>query len=84
MVNGRYLYGPPAAGLSVEGEIVVRTATKDLEAYPGFKFGDTDELINPVRQPLEQLPDTDADGRATLEVSLPAVEKTLVRSRRTS
>ncbi len=75
-IDGRYLYGPPAADLSVEGEIVVRAAAKDLEGYPGYKFGDADQLINPVRQPLEGLPDTDANGKATLTVSLPAVEKT--------
>lgn len=75
-IDGRYLYGPPAADLSVEGEIVVRAAAKDIEGYPGYKFGDADQLINPVRQPLEGLPDTDANGKATLTVSLPAVEKT--------
>jgi uncharacterized protein YfaS (alpha-2-macroglobulin family) len=75
-IDGRYLYGPPAADLSVEGEIVVRAAAKDIEGYPGYKFGDADQLINPVRQPLESLPDTDANGKATLAVSLPAVEKT--------
>ena len=75
-IDGRYLYGPPAADLSVEGEIVVRAAAKDLDGYPGYRFGDADQLINPVRQPLEGLPDTDANGKATLAVSLPAVEKT--------
>jgi len=75
-IDGRYLYGPPAADLSVEGEIVVRAAAKDIEGYPGYKFGDADQLINPVRQPLEGLPDTDANGKATLTVSLPAVGKT--------
>ncbi len=75
-IDGRYLYGPPAADLSVEGEIVVRAAARDLDGYPGYRFGDTDQLINPVRQPLESLPDTDANGKATLAVSLPAVEKT--------
>ncbi len=75
-IDGRYLYGPPAADLSVEGEIVVRAASNDVAGYPGYKFGDADQLINPVRQPLEQLPDTGADGKATLAVSLPAVDKT--------
>lgn len=75
-IAGRYLYGPPAAGLAVEGEIVVRAAAQDLDAYPGFRFGDDDQKINPVRQPLENLPQTDANGKATLAVSLPAVEKT--------
>jgi uncharacterized protein YfaS (alpha-2-macroglobulin family) len=75
-LTSRYLYGPPAADLAVEGEIVVRASAKDLEAYPGYRFGDADEQINPVRQPLENLPATDAAGKATLSVALPAVEKT--------
>jgi uncharacterized protein YfaS (alpha-2-macroglobulin family) len=75
-IDGRYLYGPPAADLSVEGEIVVRASARELDGYPGYKFGETDQLINPVRQPLESLPDTDANGKATISVSLPAVEKT--------
>ncbi len=75
-VDGRYLYGPPAADLAIEGEIVVRAAANAPDGYSGYKFGDADELINPVRQPLEDLPGTDASGKATLSVALPAVEKT--------
>jgi hypothetical protein len=75
-VAGRYLYGPPAAGLSVEGDIVVRASGKDLAAFPGYKFGLADEQFSPVRKPLEQLPATDADGKADVAVDLPAYAKT--------
>ncbi len=73
--TGRYLYGPPATGLAIEGDIVVKAA-KGLAAYPGYAFGLADEKIEPVRQPIEAQPATGADGRAALTVRLPAIPKT--------
>ncbi len=75
-VAGRYLYGPPATGLSVEGEIAVRPSRQDLPGFAGFKFGLADEQITPVRKPLENLPVTGADGKAEILVELPAMPKT--------
>ena len=73
---GRYLYGPPAAGLAVEGEIAVKLSTKDLPGFAGYKFGLADEQVAPVRKPLEGLPATDAEGKADIAVKLPALPKT--------
>ncbi len=75
-VAGRYLYGPPAAGLNVEGDISVRPSTRDVAGFAGFKFGLADEQISPVRKPLEKLPVTNADGKADLLIDLPALAKT--------
>jgi alpha-2-macroglobulin len=75
-VAGRYLYGPPAAGLAVEGEISVKASSKDLPGFPGYRFGQADGLFSPVRKPLEQLPATGADGRADVTVALPGFAKT--------
>ena len=75
-VAGRYLYGPPAAGLGVEGEIVVRASTREVPAFPGYRFGLADEQFSPVRKPLEQLPATSPDGQADIAVDLPAIAKT--------
>ncbi len=75
-VAGRYLYGPPAAGLALEGEIIVKPSAKDVEGYAGYQFGEADETISPVRQPLENLPATGDDGKADIVVALPAVTKT--------
>src|SRR5262249_50671192 len=75
-VAGRYLYGPPAAGLNVEGEIAIRASTKDDAAFPGYKFGVADEQFSPVRKALEQLPATDADGKADIAVELPEYANT--------
>ena len=68
---GRYLYGPPAAGLAVEGEIAVKLSTKDVPGFAGYKFGLADEQVAPVRKPLEGLPATDAEGKADIAVQLP-------------
>ena len=73
---GRYLYGPPAAGLAVEGEIAVKLAKGDLPGFAGYKFGLADEQVAPVRKPLEGLPVTDAEGKADIAVQLPALPKT--------
>ena len=75
-LNGRYLYGPPAANLAVEGEIVVKASSKDVAGLAGYRFGQADEKIAPARKTLEGLPETDASGLATLPISLPQIERT--------
>ncbi len=75
-VTGRFLYGPPAAGMAIEGDIIVKPSSKDLDGYAGYRFGEADETVSPVRQPLENLPLTDEQGKAALAVALPAVTKT--------
>jgi len=73
---GRYLYGPPAAGLAVEGEIAVRLAKGDPPGFAGYRFGLADDQVPPVRKPLEGLPATDAEGRADIAIRLPALPRT--------
>lgn len=70
-VDGRFLYGAPAAGLTLEGETVI-TPTQGWAAFPGYVFGLTDEEKTgaEVRTTLEGLPALDEDGKATFEVSV--------------
>ena len=75
-LTGRYLYGPPATGLAVEGEIAVKLAKGDLPGFAGYRFGLADEQAAPVRKPLEGLPATNAEGKADVSVRLPALPKT--------
>jgi alpha-2-macroglobulin len=75
-LTGKYLYGPPAANLAVEGEIVVRASTKDVPGFPGYQFGQADEKITLVRKPLDALPATDAQGLSLLPITLPAIVRT--------
>src|SRR5262249_25597687 len=67
-VDGRYLYGAPAANLDLEGEMVIRAA-KERPGLAGYQFGVTDEEVAITRQPLEGLPQTDAEGKARFTVS---------------
>ena len=68
--DGRYLYGAPAAGLTLEGEVVIRPTTGHPD-FPRYSFGLADEEgIEDVRLPLEGLDVLDVDGLATIDVSL--------------
>jgi hypothetical protein len=75
-VAGRYLYGPPAANLALEGDIVVKPSSKDVEGLAGYRFGLDEEKISPVRKALEGLPSTNAEGRTDIAILLPAIPRT--------
>src|SRR5437764_14333 len=68
-VDGRYLYGTPAAGLELEGEVVIKPAD-ERAGFPRYVFGMSDEEVEAVRQPLDNLPDTDRNGKAKFSVTL--------------
>ena len=69
-VDGRYLYGAPAARLELEGELIVAPAS-ERPGFAGYRFGDADDdEIETVRQPLDNLPDTDDAGKAKFAVTL--------------
>jgi uncharacterized protein YfaS (alpha-2-macroglobulin family) len=68
-VAGRFLYGAPAAGLDLEGEVTI-AAAKERTGFAGYQFGLADEEIEAVQQPLEDLPATDAAGKASFTVAL--------------
>jgi hypothetical protein len=73
---GTYLYGPPAADLAIEGDVVVRPAKAGLAAFPGYVFGLADEKFTTVKSELDGLPETGPDGRAVVAVKLPEFDKT--------
>lgn len=75
-VSGKYLYGPPAADLGLEGEIVVKPSGKDVPGFAGYSFGQADEFVNAVRSALPANLITGADGKAAIPVTLPAIPKT--------
>jgi uncharacterized protein YfaS (alpha-2-macroglobulin family) len=74
--TGRYLYGPPAADLTIEGDIVVKASGKDVEGYPGFQFGQAGESVNPVRKSLDTAATTDKDGKADVAITMPPIPHT--------
>jgi uncharacterized protein YfaS (alpha-2-macroglobulin family) len=68
-VSGRFLYGAPATDLDLEGNMTIAVA-KERTGFAGYQFGLDDEQIEPVQQTLEDLPSTDANGKATFPVAI--------------
>ncbi|WP_137887019.1 alpha-2-macroglobulin [Pseudomonas sp. 2FE] len=66
-VNGRYLYGAPAAGNRLSGQLYVRPLREAVAALPGYQFGSLTE--EELSQDIE-LDETvlDADGETTLDI----------------
>ncbi|QDY99405.1 hypothetical protein FQ775_02895 [Nitratireductor mangrovi] len=80
-VDGRYLYGAPAAGLALEGQMVI-SRTREWERFPGYVFGlEDEEDVEDVRIDLSDLPRTGDDGQASFPVEvtrLPSTTQLLV------
>jgi uncharacterized protein YfaS (alpha-2-macroglobulin family) len=69
-VDGHFLYGAPASGLQLEGDMLVSPAA-ERPGFPGYQFGVADEeSASNERTPIENLPEADANGVATFPVSL--------------
>ncbi|MCW1750483.1 alpha-2-macroglobulin family protein [Rhizobium acaciae] len=69
-VSGKYLYGAPAAGLTLEGDVVVKP-TRASAAYKGFFFGLADEEASEdSRQPIDGLPELDENGEASTDLTI--------------
>ena len=69
-VDGRFLYGAPASGLQLEGDMLVAPAS-GRPGFAGYQFGVADEeTTSNERTPIENLPEADANGVATFPVSL--------------
>ena len=65
-VDGHFLYGAPASGLQLEGDMLVAPAASGRPGYPGYQFGVADEeTASNERTPIENLPEADANGVAT-------------------
>jgi len=69
VIAGRFLYGAPASDLTVEGEVRI-AASRSLPDFEGYLFGLAEEDPVSVNMPLEDLPATGEDGKATFEVAL--------------
>jgi uncharacterized protein YfaS (alpha-2-macroglobulin family) len=70
-IDGKYLYGSPAADHGLEGEIDIRERKGDTEGFIGYRFGLEDEEIKPTKHALTDLPRTDAGGKAHVVAELP-------------
>ena len=72
-IEGRYLYGAPAAGLALSGDILVRE-TRKMDGFEGYLFGLAEEEDTGIeRIPLGPLPALDAEGKGQYDFSLGAL-----------
>ena len=67
-IDARYLFGPPAGDLEIEGEALLRAATT-LDGYEGYRFGRYDEPLNAEVTYLNG-GRTDSVGRAEVAVNM--------------
>ena len=66
-VTGRYLYGAPAAGNRLSGQVYVRPLREAVSRLPGYQFGSVTE--SELTQNLELDESVlDADGKQTLQL----------------
>ncbi|PRA58236.1 MULTISPECIES: alpha-2-macroglobulin [Pseudomonas] len=66
-VNGRYLYGAPAAGNRLSGQVYVRPLREAVKSLPGYQFGSVTE--EELSQDLE-LEETALDAQGEVLISL--------------
>jgi uncharacterized protein YfaS (alpha-2-macroglobulin family) len=76
-VDGRFLYGAPASGLTLDGEINIAKVT-ELPGFAGHVFGldeasDAEQGDESDTIPLADLPETDSAGKATFTATLDKV-----------
>jgi uncharacterized protein YfaS (alpha-2-macroglobulin family) len=74
-VAARFLYGAPGAGLAGTAELRLAVDPEPFEAWRGWRFGLQDESFTPDLQAFD-IPETDAEGRATLSLLLPQAPDT--------
>ncbi len=73
-IEARYLYGAPAAGLAVSGEVAVTPAEKT--GVPGlgdYEVGLQDEYVESYTAEVEGVFTTDREGRAVFSAQIPAL-----------
>jgi uncharacterized protein YfaS (alpha-2-macroglobulin family) len=66
---GRFLYGAPASGLDLDGDMNIAAAA-ERSGFAGYQFGLDGEDVAAVQQPLDSLPSTDDAGKATFNVDI--------------
>ena len=74
-VDGHFLYGAPASKLDLTGAVTI-AAAKQRPGFAGYVFGLADDDVTDVRQELDDLPATDAAGKATFPVKLDKIPAT--------
>ena len=68
-INGRFLYGAPAANLKAEAEVVLSEDPNPYPTFPSYRFGLAQDHWTAKRFPVA-LAGTDAQGKAQAQVML--------------
>ncbi|MCP4318032.1 MAG: hypothetical protein GY789_18925 [Hyphomicrobiales bacterium] len=68
-IDGRFLYGAPAAGLALEAELKLKSVRERAD-YPGYVFGLADETAVETQVDIDSSGDLDASGRGTIGIDL--------------
>src|SRR5674476_1372145 len=74
-VDGHFLYGAPASNLDLQGTVTI-AAAKERPGFTGYSFGLADDEVTAARQDIEDLPATDATGKASFPVKLDKIPAT--------
>lgn len=72
-IQADFLYGAPAGGLEINGEVEV-TTTRGISAYAGYRFGLADEPFINGYERISSEAVTDENGRLTVSLTLPTME----------
>lgn len=75
-VDGRYLFGAPAANLAIEGDISVSADYQPFERWKDYAFGLSDEAVDTVQNTIGDLAQTDDKGHADITMPLPQLPTT--------
>jgi uncharacterized protein YfaS (alpha-2-macroglobulin family) len=70
-LDGRYLFGAPAAGLDLEANLTVGINYRPFDEWKDYRFGLMDERLDSIQTTVSDLPQTDISGHAELDMLLP-------------
>ncbi|MCY6383507.1 alpha-2-macroglobulin family protein [Hoeflea prorocentri] len=68
-IDGRFLYGAPAAGLSADAELKLKSV-RTRPSFPGYVFGLADEAAVESQLDIASVPLLNAQGKSTVDLSL--------------
>ena len=75
-VDGRYLFGAPGAGLDLEASVSITADNQPFPEWKDYRFGLMDERPDSVQFTAADLPQTDINGHADIDIALPELPVT--------
>lgn len=75
-VDGRYLFGAPGAGLDLEATVSITADATPFPEWKDYRFGLMDERPDSIQFAAADLPQTDINGHADIDIALPELPVT--------